>query len=186
MVIAPLLKPNVALTLASTLGDIPMAIRSSKALIVGIAVAMVTSIAIGFFIHVDPETPEIASRTDISMGHIILALAAGCAGGLAYTTALPSALIGVMVAVALLPPLVVFGLLAGAAHISEAIGALMLFLANLICINLAGVVTFLAQGIRPRTWWEKEKAKKAVRTAILLWIAALAILVIVILLWWEH
>lgn len=66
-----------------------------------------------------------------------------------------------MVAVALLPPLVAVGMLAGSGHFLQAMGAFMLFAVNLICVNLAGVVTFIIQGVRPRTWWEAERAKKA-------------------------
>ena len=47
---------------------------------------------------------------------------------------------------------------------------------NLICVNLAGVITFLVQGIRPATWWEKDRASKATRVAIGLWVALLAAL----------
>jgi hypothetical protein len=61
-------------------------------------------------------------------------------------------------------------------------GALSLFLMNLICVNLAGVMTFLAQGIRPAIWWEKDRAVKATRIAIALWAALLAALVGMILL----
>ena len=85
-------------------------------------------------------------------------------------------LIGVMVAVALLPPLVTFGLLLGGGHPDLAMGALSLFLVNLICVNLAGVATFLAQGIHPTSWWEKDRAVKATRVAATLWIFLLAAL----------
>jgi len=47
---------------------------------------------------------------------------------------------------------------------------------NLICVNLAGVITFLVQGIRTATWWEKDRASKATRVAIGLWVALLAAL----------
>jgi uncharacterized membrane protein len=57
-----------------------------------------------------------------------------------------------MVAVAMLPPLVTSGLLLGGGQAPLAVGALSLFLMNLICVNLAGVTTFLVQGIRPATW----------------------------------
>jgi hypothetical protein len=39
-----------------------------------------------------------------------------------------------------------------------ATGALSLFLMNLMYVNLAGVATFLVQGICPATWWEKDRA----------------------------
>jgi uncharacterized membrane protein len=60
------------------------------------------------------------------------------------------------------------------------VGALLLLLTNIICINLAGVVTFLLRGIRPLTWWEADKAKRATNTAIVLWVLSLMALVVVI------
>ncbi len=53
------------------------------------------------------------------------------------------------------------------------------------CINLSGVLTFLAQRVRPRTWWEERKARRATRQAIGLWLSILVVLVIVILIFWE-
>jgi len=88
--------------------------------------------------------------------------------------------IGVMVAVALVPPLVVSGMLLGDGHFTSAGGAWMLTMANVICINLAGVATFLAQGVRPRSWWEAERAKKATWRAILVWVVLLAILSLIL------
>ena len=87
-----------------------------------------------------------------------------------------------MVAVALLPPLVTFGLLLGSGQPALATGAMSLFLVNLICVNLAGVTTFLVQGIHPANWWEKDRAVKATRIAIGLWVALLTALVGLILL----
>jgi hypothetical protein len=63
--------------------------------------------------------------------------------GLAFTQGLSGAVIGVMVAVALVPPLVVSGMLLGDGHFTSAGGAWMLTMANVICINLAGIATFL-------------------------------------------
>jgi len=81
-----------------------------------------------------------------------------------------------MVAVALLPPLVVFGMLVGAGEWYEAQGALLLV--NIIGINLSGVVVFFGQGIRPMRWWKAKKAKKATRIALMLWTILLIILVV--------
>jgi hypothetical protein len=49
-----------------------------------------------------------------------------------------------------------------------------------VCVNLAAIVTFLAQRVRPRTWWEEEKAKRASRIALAIWIGLLAILVAIL------
>ena len=170
MVIAPLIGPNVALSLATTLGDINLARDSLKTTTLGTGIAFLLAVIIGFLFVVHPDIPEIASRTVIGVGDIILALAAGSAGALAFTTGVPASLIGVMVAVALLPPLVTCGMLVGSGHWQEAVNALLLVLTNIICINLAGVVTFLLQGIKPITWWEADKAKKATYRALFIWL----------------
>ena len=182
MVIAPLLTPNVSLSLATTLGDLPLFKSALKTLFLGIAIVIILSAAIGFLLHVDPSLQEISSRTHVGLMEIVLALASGAAGALSFTSYAPAVLIGVAVAVALMPPLVVFGLLLGTGNYSLAFGALSLFLANLISINLAGVATFLAQGIEPRTWWEAKKAKRATLLAIAGWVLLLAILIFIILL----
>src|SRR5665811_313348 len=116
MVIAPLLGPNIALSLASTLGDLHLAKRSLKAVGVGVATAAVLSVLLGVALRVDPSAPQLAARTQAGLGDIALALAAGAAGSLAFTSGVSAVVVGVMVAVALLPPLVVAGLLAGAGH----------------------------------------------------------------------
>lgn len=110
---------------------------------------------------------EIVSRTHVGMGDVVLALAAGAAGALSITTGASSALIGVMVAVALLPSTVVTGMLVGEGQWGKAIGAAELLAVNLLSLNLAAIVTFLARGIRPGTWWEAEYAKRASRQALI-------------------
>jgi len=184
MVIAPLLGPNVALALAVTLGDGTLAVRALKTIAAGILTAAVVSVVMGLILPVDPTVTQIASRTDASFSDLALALAAGSAGALAFTTGIPAALIGVMVAVALLPPLATTGLLLGAGMYGQAAGAALLVLTNVACINLAGIVTFLAQRVRPRSWWEEERAKRATRIAVALWLVVLAVLAAAIGLIW--
>ena len=140
----------------------------------------ILSTSLGFIFPVNPATPEITSRTVTGIGDIILALAAGSAGALSFTTGIPTTLIGVMVAVAMLPPLVTCGMLVGAGFWNDALNALLLVLTNIICINLAGVVTFVLQGIKPLTWWEADKAKKATKIAIMSWTFLLLMLLIII------
>lgn len=182
MVIAPLLGPNMAMALGTTLGDLLLLRRALLTSLAGIATAITLSVIIGALVHLNPALAEVTSRTHVGLGDIAVALASGCAGALAFTTGVSAILIGVMVAVALLPPLVAFGLLLGSGYLGLAIGALLLFLMNLICVNLAGVTTFLIQGIHPATWWEKDRAAKATRNAIILWVVLLAALVGLILL----
>lgn len=181
MVIAPLMGPNVALALATTLGDTELLRRSIKSNIAGSLIALIFSISLGYFLKVNPQIPELYSRTQVGLGDIVLALASGSAGALSYTMGLPSALIGVMVAVALLPPLVSCGMLFGSGHFTLASGAFVLLMVNIICVNLSGVFTFLAQGVRPLTWWETHRAKKSTKFAIMLWTTLLIILLVIII-----
>ncbi|KLU05561.1 hypothetical protein RISK_002193 [Rhodopirellula islandica] len=180
MVIAPLLGPNVSLCLATTLGDMDLAKRSLRTNGAGLLVTLLASLIIGFLFKVDPTSTAIAARTNVNLSDVILATASGCAGVLAFTTGAPASLIGVMVAVALLPPFTVFGLMLAGGELHAAGGALMLLAMNVICVNLAGVFTFAVQGVRPRTWWESERAKRAIRISLATWVTLLTILILLI------
>jgi uncharacterized hydrophobic protein (TIGR00341 family) len=169
------------MSLGTTLGDLSLLRHGFVTALLGIAMAFALSVIIGVLLNVNPTSSEIVSRTWVSFGDIAVALASGSAGALAFTTGVSATLIGVMVAVALLPPLVTTGLLLGGGHPALATGALSLFLVNLICINLAGVTTFLVQGIKPTSWWEKDRAVKATRIAIALSVTLLAVLVAIIM-----
>ncbi|MFW6188986.1 MAG: TIGR00341 family protein [Planctomycetota bacterium] len=195
MVIAPLLGPNMALAFAATLGDGRLGRRALRTNLTGIAAGFVVAVALGLFLPLHwrvPEAlrelegglylPELIIRTQVGLADIVLALGAGAAGALAFTTGIHTPLVGVMVAVALLPPLVAAGLAVGSAQWRMGLGAGLLFLTNLICINLAGVATFVLSGIHPRTWWEANRARRASRRVLVLWVLLLAALVVVILL----
>jgi uncharacterized hydrophobic protein (TIGR00341 family) len=174
MVIAPLLGPNVALALATTLADAELAGKALERALLGFVIALGLALAIGWWFPVDAELPAIAARTQVALSDLALALAAGAAGALAFTSGASSALIGVMVAVALVPPLVVFGMLLGSGQIQVALGAGLLVLANLVCVNLAGIATFLAQGVRPRRWWDAVRASRMARLGLIVWLLLLA------------
>lgn len=180
MVIAPLLGPNVALALSTTLGDTKLFSKSIKTNIIGVVVAFLLSVIMGIFLTVDTSVYEIATRTQVQLSDIALALASGAAGVLAYTIGMSAAVIGVMVAVALLPPLVTAGLLVGDMQFGAAYYALLLLTTNLICVNLAAVITFAVQGVSPRTWYQSKKAKKFNKIAVIFWGVLLLILSLLI------
>jgi uncharacterized hydrophobic protein (TIGR00341 family) len=181
MVIAPLLGPNVALSLATTLGDEKLARTALKTAVVGTLIALTISVCLGVVVPFDTTIHEVTSRTEVGLGDVVLALASGTAGALSFTAGLSTALIGVMVAVALLPPMVVFGLLIGAGEVTMAMGALLLSMTNIICVNLSGVATFLAQGVKPLSWWEAADARKATRKAMMIWGLLLVLLILLVL-----
>jgi uncharacterized hydrophobic protein (TIGR00341 family) len=177
MVLAPLLGPNVGLSLATTLGDIKLARAALKTLAVGVVLCMAVSAVAGLILGVPEMTHELSVRSVTSYSDIILAMVSGAAGIITVTLGVPTSLVGVMVALSLLPPLNACGLFLGAAMFPEAGGAALLFAANIICLNLAGVGTFLIQGVRPLSWYEKERAKKATIQAAVVWTVLLAALI---------
>ena len=180
MVIAPLLGPNLALGLGTALGDIELMKKALKTNLAGVSIAIGLSILLGILWPFDINSPELLSRTDVGMDSLALALASGAAAALSLTTGLSSVLVGVMVAVALLPPAATFGLMLGHGQYDLAMGAALLLAANVICVNLATKVVFLVKGISPRTWWQKEKAKRAMSIYILVWLSGLMILAVII------
>jgi len=180
MVIAPLLGPNVALSLGTTLGDVNLIRRAVVMNLSGVGAAFGFAVLVGLLFTIDPRVSAIAGRTQVSISDIVLALGAGAAGTLAFTRGLSGAVIGVMVAVALMPPLVVCGMLTGEGQLQEAVGALLLTAANVICINLSGVTVFLLQGVRPRSWWEAKRARAATIRAAMIWTGSLAVLAVIL------
>ena len=181
MVIAPLVGPNLALALGTTLGDLDLLKRSVWANVTGLGLALGGSLGLGTVMAVDPTTGELAGRTVIGIADIALAGAAGAAGALAVTRGGATGLVGVMVAVALLPPAVATGLLFGAGQPSPALRAGLLTVTNVVSLNLAAVCTFLLLGVRPRDWRDVEQARTSTRIALALWGSALVVLAL--LLW---
>lgn len=180
MVIAPLLGPIIALSLSTTLGDLDLARKSFRANAAGILIALMLSIIMGYFLTVDTSVSEIQSRTIVGLDDIGIAIASGSAGAIFFMMGISTALVGVMLAVALLPPLVTLGLLIGSGNADLAFDTSLLFIANFICINLAGVVTFYIAGVRPISWWEADKAKRSTLQVTALWVILLILLITVL------
>lgn len=177
MVIAPFLGPNMSMAFGTTLGDWPM-IR--KSIITGISatiIALVISVLWGLL---SSSAASILPGDIIEYQDIALALICGFAGVVSAISGQGTTLVGVMVAVALLPPLMRSGLLLGAGQFAHALNAFLIFSVNIVCVNIAGIITFYLAGIKPSWWWEKESAFKKTRIAFALWCLALALLIIAI------
>jgi len=182
MVIAPLLGPNIALAFATSLGDRELMWQALRTNLAGLSLTLVMAIVIGLIWPGYLGSFEILVRTDVKPDGIVLALASGAAAVLSLASGLSSALVGVMVAVALLPPAATLGMMLGSGQFGLALGAALLLAVNVVCINLASKLMFLYKGVRPRTWLEKRKARQSFTVYIVIWVVTLGILLTVMLL----
>jgi len=177
MVIAPLLGPNLAFALATALGDHELAGRSLLSIIVGLLIAIGLSFLLGLVWPMALNSPELISRTSVGLDSVALALASGAAAVMSLTSGVSSVLVGVMVAVALLPPAATVGLMLAVGHLDLAQGAALLLAVNIVSVNLAAKLVFLFKGVRPRTWLEQKKAKQSMWLYVTLWLLTLSLLV---------
>lgn len=180
MVIAPLLGPNLAFAFGTAIGDKGLMIKGLRTAAVGMILAIGLSMSVPFFLPVSIHGVELMSRTTVGFDGVVLALASGAAGALSITTGLSATLVGVMVAVALLPPAATFGIMLSVGETNLAIGALTLLAVNVVCVNLSAKFIFLTRGITARTWSEKKGAKQGMVISMLVWAALLSFLSFVI------
>jgi uncharacterized hydrophobic protein (TIGR00341 family) len=173
MVIAPLLGPILAFALATALGDLSLMKQATKTAMAGLAIGFSFALGLTTFLPVNIDSLELVSRTIIGPEIIALALASGAAAALSMSTGISSALVGVMVAVALLPPSVASALFLGAGEPEKAAGAALLLGLNVVCAVLSAQFVFVWKGIRPRRWLTQRKASRAVIVNAIVWAALL-------------
>jgi len=156
MLVAPLMTPVLGIAAAMVMGW-PRRFTSS---VFQVAAATAGSVALawllavwvpsGVFAIIPSE--QLLARTEPTVLDLGIALAAGAAG--AYVLVHKeevSALPGVAVAVALVPPLSVVGISLHAGDYGDAGGAFVLYLTNLAGIVLAAMAVFLLTGFVPVT-----------------------------------
>ncbi len=188
MVIAPLLGPFIAVAFASSLGDPDLLRKAAISAATGLGLAFAIALLIGGLWpvslthgHLLISSGELLLRTDVGLDSAVLALASGAAAVVSLSTGLSTTLVGVMVAVALLPPTAAFGLLLGAGHPQLALGAFLLLAVNVVSVIVAAKVVFVYRGVRPRTWIERNRARQSAALASAFWIGLLAVLLVAVI-----
>jgi len=180
MVIAPFLGPNLAFAFATSQADRPLMVQSFFTGVIGLSFTVLISAGVGYTWDSAPDSTELLSRSIVGLSSVALAVASGVAGVLSLTTGLSMTLVGVMVAVALLPPAATFGFMFGLQDWHAAYGAFLLLSVNIVCVNLSGLVVFLAKGIAPRMWFERKMAKPYVLGGIVVWSVLLTLFMLLI------
>ncbi|MGD8904469.1 MAG: DUF389 domain-containing protein [Anaerolineae bacterium] len=150
MLVAPLMAAIFGLSLGIVRGDSRLLRRATSATARGMALAIGVAIVLTLLMPGGSLSNEILLRTRPNLLDLGVALASGAAGAYALcrkdvSTALP----GVAIAAALVPPLATIGI--GLARWSGAVagGAMLLFATNLVAITGTGGMVFLWLGFRP-------------------------------------
>ncbi len=152
MVVAMILGPISGVAFGLNERDGPLLKAALRTLVGGIVWIFAIAMVLGF-IHRDvPLTGEILSRTDARLFDLIIALAGGAAGAIAVLSPkVGSAIVGVAVATALVPPLAAAGMLLARGEYVLAGGALLLAFTNIVAIQLAFSAMFWLGGYRRLT-----------------------------------
>jgi uncharacterized hydrophobic protein (TIGR00271 family) len=151
MIIAPLMNPILGTTAALVMGNGPRAWRSFLLVVSGtLGVIVVAAMFGALAVHVVDfsANSQITGRVTPRLVDLIVALAAGTAGAFAMSRDdVADSLPGVAVSIALVPPLCVVGISLSGGEWDHAMGALVLFLTNLLSILLAGGAMFALLGL---------------------------------------
>ncbi|WP_411679396.1 TIGR00341 family protein [Clostridium thailandense] len=151
MLISPIMSPIIGMSFAVTLGDADLFRKAVKNIIFGALLAVIVSIFITILVPTRSLTDEILSRTKPTIIDLIIALASGAAGAFTMCHKKESSVIpGVAIATALMPPLCVVGTGLFQGEYRIAFGGFLLFLANLVAINLASALIFRVSGFTTR------------------------------------
>jgi uncharacterized hydrophobic protein (TIGR00341 family) len=163
MVIAPLVGAALTASVGTVLTDSDMILSGFKKQVGGLGIAILGSVAFGALLRsgilvppsLEPSTTgQIAKRISPGLPSLVIGVCAGVAGAVGIATGISAALVGVMIAAALIPAAaaVGIGIVWGVPAIG--MGALILLVVNAASIHVSGVATFWAMGYRPDAWTE--------------------------------
>jgi uncharacterized hydrophobic protein (TIGR00271 family) len=150
MLVAPLMTPLLGLGLSLVQGNPVLARISTRAILLGLFVALMVGVIVGLLTpgFVEP-TREMLGRGRPGALDLIVAFASGLAA--AYASARPgllAALPGVAIAAALVPPIATAGLALSLGNLDLAFNAFLLFVINTVVIVLASTISLWAVGLR--------------------------------------
>lgn len=168
MVIAPILGPAMATSVGSVIREQDLFRAGVKFQVVGFAVAVLGSIGFAAFvkaIFLVPPGLDVISLEQVSLRQepgflsLAVALGAGIAGALSLSAGISAALVGVMIAAALIPPTAAIGIGVVWNIPSLMVGSTVLVAVNAISINLAALVVLWYSGYRPSSAWKAGRAR---------------------------
>ncbi|WP_226480898.1 TIGR00341 family protein [Natrinema amylolyticum] len=175
MVIAPLIGPALGASVGTVIDDEELFVESVTYQIIGVVVAIAAAALFALVARslniVPPDlvlssVGEISERLAPDLLSLAIALGAGVAGVVSIATGTSVALVGVMIAAALIPPAGVAGIALAWGQPTSAIGATVLVLVNLLSVNLAGLLTLWYAGYRPENLFSLGETEQRLRQRI--------------------
>jgi uncharacterized hydrophobic protein (TIGR00341 family) len=185
MVIAPLIGPAMATSVGTVVVDDEMFARGVKLQILGLVLSVASAAAFGYVVRTFALVPPFIEVTAIGQVRqrlypdflsLVVALGAGVAGSLSLTAGVSSALVGVMIAVALIPPAATVGIGIAWGKPMVSLGSSVLVLVNLLSINLAALLVLRQAGYRPTNWFQFDEARGATIRRVVVLVAAIVML----------
>ena len=149
MLVAPLMTPLLGSGLALMQGNLPLMRTCLRSIFLGFFAALGVGALLGWIGPLSDLTSELAGRGNPSLLDFGVAALSGIAAS--YCVARPglsSALAGVAIAAALVPPIATVGISLTLQKWDNAEGAALLFGTNVVTIILASCFTFFAIGVR--------------------------------------
>jgi uncharacterized hydrophobic protein (TIGR00271 family) len=176
MIVAPLMTPILGIVLSVVTGD---SVNLARSLLL-VAAGAVLVIAIGWLLGkvvpipvVAADNSQVAGRVYPRLIDLIAALATGAVGSFALVRSdVSDTLPGVAIAISLVPPLAVVGLTLESDAPHQAVGALLLFLTNVLAILLSGLVVMALYHVRATTLREPMRRRLDSRLATLVVVGA--------------
>lgn len=151
MIVAPLMTPILGTMLATVLGDHANLVRSLLLVVAGAATAIAVGYVVGLFVAADVTSltnPQVASRVSPRLIDLLAALGTGVVGSIALVRRdISDTLPGVAIAISLVPPLAVVGLTLESGALRDSLGALVLFLTNVVAIIGTGIAVMSFYGV---------------------------------------
>jgi uncharacterized hydrophobic protein (TIGR00271 family) len=151
MIISPLAIPIQGVAAAIAFGEVPALGRSTATLVAAIAAAVGLAAGLALILpELKPlaDNSQVTARVSPTLIDLVAAALTGLAGSFAISRRdVADILPGVAIAISLVPPLAVVGVTAVAGDWSGALGALLLFLANMLAIIVMGVAVFRVVGL---------------------------------------
>tara|TARA_B100001057_G_scaffold480116_2_gene552595 strand:- start:2055 stop:3848 length:1794 start_codon:yes stop_codon:yes gene_type:complete len=152
MLVAPLMTPILGASLSLIQGNRVLMVDCSKSLLFGYFCALILGVLLGIFGSLYGVTDQMQSRSEPDVPDLLIALISGMAAAYCYSRPrLVSALAGVAIAAALVPPIATAGIAIALAEQEIAKGATLLFTTNVVFIVIGASVTFFTLGIRAKS-----------------------------------